>query len=672
MRAAISIARCCRRLRYSLLALAFGAAVLPGRAQYLEPPQQTATGPRIRYIRFDVEAEQSHQTGSAAGSSSTSQRLYLSPVLGIAWDYFIYHPDLVNFQILAEPGYVWQKSGPSGALTTENDFLLTGNFSATLLQLKPYSTTIYANASHDTHQYDFFNTVTEDVKSYGALTGYRTGPVPVTLAFDKTYRDTTGFDSHSKSDQATLNLHAQNERKEHDFTEFSYQYNDYNNTYNDSNQKFADSSSFHYVTLTDTEHFTRSVLDSSVLYNHADTDGSPSDAANAMLNYSYEHTPQLRSLYDYTFSRFANQGGDTVINFGRAGLQHQLYESLQSSADIHGSHQNSTFQGAKLDLSSVGTDVGLNYTKRLGTWGRLFIGNSATFDFTDQESSGTSVFIANEPHTLVSGVPARLDQPRVITIVSVTTTPANGNIPLTENLDYTVDRSTDPWQIQIVPTSLIIVSPAQVLVNYTVEPNPSGSYTTFSDQPQIRLDLWDGMVGIYARYNYTENHANDPGFVLEDIREVQVGADFSRRGWRFNANYTDRKSSFFDYYAYSLSEGYSGRLTAESSLGVDLHQRWSFYPNNNGSTNVAEEVDFYDFMIRYDWHPLHNLEWAAEGGYQIQRGQGLNQDLFVARTYVKWLVGKLDIHLGYEYQNQQYTAQKRDRNFVFVRMTRSF
>jgi hypothetical protein len=46
--------------------------------------------------------------------------------------------------------------------------------------------------------------------------------------------------------------------------------------------------------------------------------------------------------------------------------------------------------------------------------------------------------------------------------------------------------------------------------------------------------------------------------------------------------------------------------------------------------------------------------------------------LFVARTYLKWLVGKLDIHFGYEYQNQQYTAQKRDRNFVFVRMTRSF
>jgi outer membrane protease len=110
----------------------------------------------------------------------------------------------------------------------------------------------------------------------------------------------------------------------------------------------------------------------------------------------------------------------------------------------------------------------------------------------------------------------------------------------------------------------------------------------------------------------------------------------------------------------------------DSNLGIDLHQRWTFYPDSGSSTNQASEVDFYDFMVRYDWRPVRNLDWGVEGGYQIQRGQGMNQDLFVARTFVKWLVGKLDIHIGYEYQNQKYTAQRRDRNFVYLRATRTF
>src|SRR5215471_4423328 len=193
------------RPRAALLSLTI-LAVTPsaGWAQYsyLEQPQGTIGLPKFQYIKVDVEAEKSSQR-STLGTQSQYERLYLAPALGITWDYYIYHQDLFNFSILAEPGYSWQVSGPPDGLSHRDDVLLNGTLTGRLLQLKPYATTVYATSTHNTHQYDFFNSVIEDSHSFGAVTGYRTGPVPVTLSFQKITRDTTGFNYDTASDQMT-------------------------------------------------------------------------------------------------------------------------------------------------------------------------------------------------------------------------------------------------------------------------------------------------------------------------------------------------------------------------------------------------------------------------------------------------------------------------------------
>jgi len=652
-----------------MLWLMIGTLSVEAQYRYLEQPQETLNVPRLKYLRLDVEAEQSSQE-SALGSQSSYERLYVAPAIGIGWDHFIYHPDLLNFSILAEPGYSWQESGPPGSKRERNDVLLNGTFNGRLLQLKPYATTLFANSTHNTHQYDFFNSVIEDAQSYGLLTGYRERPVPVTLTFQRTTRDTSGLSYDTKSDQITLDLHARNERKLQDFTDFSYQYSQYDSTTGDALSRFHDTSDFSYVTVTDTEHFHKSVLTSTLLFDQSESTESTSDDLNLRLNYTVEHTANFRSLYDYSFLRFATDNGDGLQNNARAGVQHQLYESLSSYGDLHGTTANSSFGGSSFDLVSGGTTIAVNYTKRLGDWGRLTIGNSASYDLTEQETTGTILFVSKESHALPSGQWVRLNQPRVIAISSVTTDAAHGEIPVTENVDYFVDRTRNPWQLQRNPLSIILTdSNNVVLVTYTAQSNPSGSYSTFSDQAQIRLDLWKGMLGLFARYSFSDNHANAPGFVLENVQEFQAGADFYYRGLRLNANYTDRKSTLFNYYSYNLSEGYSSALFPHWSIGVDLNQRWSFYPD---SGKFSYEVTYYDFIARASWHPITTIEWSTEAGYELQRGNGLDQDLFVGRSYLNWLIGKLDIHLGYEFQNQEFTAEKRERHFVFVRARRSF
>jgi hypothetical protein len=109
----------------------------------------------------------------------------------------------------------------------------------------------------------------------------------------------------------------------------------------------------------------------------------------------------------------------------------------------------------------------------------------------------------------------------------------------------------------------------------------------------------------------------------------------------------------------------------DSSIAVDFNQRWSYYPAG-GPDNTSYSISYYDFIARYVWHPVARLTWSAEAGYQLRRGNGFDEDLFVARTYLKWLLGRLDLHLGYEFQDQKYVIDERQRHFVFLRARRNF
>jgi hypothetical protein len=114
---------------------------------------------------------------------------------------------------------------------------------------------------------------------------------------------------------------------------------------------------------------------------------------------------------------------------------------------------------------------------------------------------------------------------------------------------------------------------------------------------------------------------------------------------------------------------------SHSSLGVDLNQQWNINssPSVDGQpAALNQHMDFYNFMLRYEWRPLPRLTWSSQIGYQRQQGFGLDQNLFAVRTYLNWMMGKLEFHLGYQHENQELTHETRSRDFVFLRARRSF
>ena len=665
-----------RHLKYlpasiASLVLATGAARPGAQSIYLAQKQEQFSAPRVEYFKTDIELDDI-SSSSLAGGSTQTQRIYVAPVVGIGWDSFIYHPDLLTFSVLAEPGYNWQQYNYGGTTSSQNSVLVNGNFTATILQMKPYATTVNYSRSHDEYQYDFFNSSIVDQEIFGATTGWREGAVPFTVSYQHTTRDSSGLSLNSTTDSTTVSLHASNTRLHGDNTVLDYQFTGYDSSSTDAQQKFTDSSETHYLAIADVEHFGKATLGSSLTWNHQENVGAPADDVNAMLDFGMEHNAHLRSFASYSVDHYTTEGTESLNQLLRAGLAHQLYESLTTTFDVHGTLANNNSFGSTVDQQSVGAAIALNYSKHLGAWGTLTVGENLALDQTHQDSSGSELFINNESHTVPLTGLFFLNTPREISVVSIKD--STGTITLVPGLggDYLINTTTDPWQIQIFTTGPNHIAVGQnVQVSYLVQPNPTGDYSTLGEQFQVRLSFWHDRADLYARYNSTENQASSAAFVLENISEFQAGADVTWHGLRADATYTDRQSSLYDYQSFALSEGYSLKTGLHSTAGMDLRQQWSEYPGGSG-TNSSQNVTYYSFTSRFEWHPLAGLSWNNEAGYEEQRGAGADQDLIVLRSYLNWLIGKLDFRLGYEFQNQQYTLEKNQRNFVYVRLRRNF
>ena len=666
----------------ALLALVTGASRVAGQdyyyyMQYIQQENPPLTVPQLRYAAVNVEAEQNNYNPKQGGGGSNTKRIYVAPTVGIGWNYYVYHPDLLSFSTLFEPGYEWQQYEGTGGSHNDNATLLNGNATATLLKLKPYSTTFSYDRSHEDYHYDFFNSATVDTERWNANTGYREGPVPTVLNFDHSHTDSSGLNYNSTSDQTSIDVRAQNERQRSNLTSLEYQYTEYSSTSSDSSQTFNNFTTLQNLSINDVEHFDKSSLGSSLFYNHSGGDQVPADDVNLMLNYDWEHTPHLRSFYGYSFSDYSSDGNEAMNNSGHAGIQHQLYDSLTTTLDVTGGHASSDSGGSILDVNTVGTDGTLNYSKRLGDWGHLSMGESASYTYTDQTSSGTQLYIANESHTVPPTFFFFLNQPRDISFVSLTDgkgliTYVRGPDNSSGGGDYNVITTSDPWQIRINPGGPNTIVPGTVVrANYYAQPNPSGSYSTFNNSAQIRIDFWHDRAGLYARYNFTRNHADSPGFVFENVDEFQVGGDLNWGRLRLDANYTARSSSLYDYQAVNTSESYILLASAKYSASINGHQEWSWYPGS-GTNNATQNITYYSFTGRFGWRPVSGLEWNNEAGYNTQHGGGFDQTFIVARSYLSWVIGKLDIHLGYEFEHQDYPSQTQERNFVFLRLRRNF
>lgn len=664
-------------LKYCVALLLWLASAPLSRAQYRDWIQQQEVSefyglPRPQYLRTDVEYE--HDTlGSSGAPNQDLSRLYVMPRLGISWNNYIYHPYLLTYTMLFEPGYEWQNQTVNQQSTELNRLILDGTFRVRLLEAKPYATTLSYSQSHDQAKYGFFDTAIVDSQAWGVASGYRDGPVPVDVSLTQTHENDRDFTDTTLTDETFLNLHAHNDRERGNNTLLDYQFLQFDRTLKGSGYNVSDKNDGNFVSLSDMEYFDHSNLKSAAWLDAINSDASSSSDLNLAESYTVNHSGGLQSFYDYSLSQFSGNNVDALQNYAVAGIHHQLFESLATTVQIQGSQFSSSAPGSSYDYQSAGTTASADYTKCLGSWGHLYLDNSTSYNFTQQQTTGSQLQINNESHVVPTNCIVSLKEPRELAVLSVT---ASNSIPLQAGLDYTLIQNTDPWQIKINQTLGSKIQPGTtILVTYTVQANPSGNYSTFANQAQIRVTFFHDSLGVFARYTFSDNSASSTNLLVADDELFEAGADFTWHNLSLSGNYTDENSTFYRNRSYNLLEDYTMALSPRSSFGVDLTQQW----NTTSSSGVGglpalpqENSQFYNFMAHYEWHPAFRFNWNTEVGYQKATGFGLDQNLFAARTYVNWMVGNLQFNLGYEHENQQLPRETRAQDFVFLRARRDF
>lgn len=620
------------------------------------------------YTGVEVEAQRESRSSSATSGNFSAERIYVAPNVGAELGGSIYHPNLFRFTLSGEGGYGWQETTSFGANNqevsrTDSSILQRYSVNAVILGTKPYAITLMTDKTRAFREVDVFNRVTVDTQSYGAIFGYNSGPVPFSIHLRHMEEQQSDLFLNTDLEQDTLELKANNERSESSRSGLFYNVGRYKR---DTLGIFEDSGTYQTVTLNDFEQFGpggKYILNSGVNFNQVDNDLSPSDNLNLSESLSVDHRPNVQSFYDYNFNYFTSGPVEGNGHFARAAVQHQLYESLTSRFDVHGDTLSTSTAGSSQDQYRYGLGLNEQYSKRLGTWGRLHIGNYAVHDWEERQSDGGVFTVVDERVTLVDGQIVLLKQPQVLFVSRVTD--LSGTITYIEGLDYEIISHGNLTEIRRRFTSRDIPPGATVLVDYTTASSSSGGFTTFSDQFSVRLELFDNLLALYSRLSWIE-HSTTEKFVLEDVFSTETGAELSWRWLRASAEYETRDSNLIMYRAINLQESLFFNPTSDSSLSFDFRQRWAEFPREERS------VEDYSFVTRFTIRLTSYLNYSVAGGVRWEQGGFFDQRQATARSELDFAMGKLKALLGYEFNNDEVGHELRDRHFAYLRVRRYF
>ena len=616
------------------------------------------------FTEMDVEAEAVSE--SAGGSHYSSDRLYLAPTVGLDLSGSIYHPNFLQFNLKGQGGYIEDdvtvRNGSSQTSSHQTSFLQNYDLNLLFLESKPYAVGLTASRTHNFEELDAFNQAIVDSQSYAGHMGYTAGPVPFSVAVKHLDETETGIQYNSIYKQDDIMLNAENTRT-NGTTTVAWDIGRYENNTAGSTQN----ETYQYGNFLDSEKFGReNHLDSTANFNQESSDASQAGTTRSVSvqeNLSLRHNQSWDSFYNYNFNNFYVEPAETDTHYGTIGVRNQLFQSLSSEWDVHGSLQDASAPGSSSSANMYGAGNSETYNKQISDWGHLTVGNVVRYDFQQENNSGALTSVFGEQHVLKDGTPTFLTQP-LVTAVTRVTDPTGTRLYI-RGLDYNYFQAGQLTEIERIPTSMILTNGSTVVVNYTVQSQPSGSFTTFTEQFQVRLDMFNGLLGIYTELGSVENHSA-ASFVLENSFDTLSGVDLTWRWLRAGGAYETESGNLIDYNALSAYESATFQPSSTSTISVDGRERWARYPQEDLN------VDDYTLTTRFTEQLGTKLVFSAQAGVWKEQGGPMAQTLFTAGTQVKYNIGKLFLSLAYQFNQQDTVSGSNLRNFISFTGRRDF
>ncbi|HUC85921.1 MAG TPA: hypothetical protein VL970_12065 [Candidatus Acidoferrales bacterium] len=624
-----------------------------------------------------LEVDGSEETMRINGVNSVYDTLFITPTVGLKGSGSIYHPNLLAFDFDGDLGWGLNQMTTTspGYRQSINEYDVLDRYlvDINLLQEKPYNASFFASQDHTYRDYGSFDTFTVDSTEDGGRINWNSGDYSINTDFG--YRDETdtGLIDSSEVRETYFNFVGINKRKSGQTT-LTASWEQFDNILNFGSITSQSES----VGIADSETFgSRQQITAAtgVSYSHADYADQKTDTINATENVNIHHTPNIDSflVFDYQLAD-QNPASDTYVQ-SDVGVRHQLYESLTSTLDVHGSYQDNSAAGASSSTDLYGIGLSENYVKRLQSWGHLTMSGGIVADHVDDSATGSAVGTIDETHqvylpTSAQYRPVYLNQPQVIaSSIQVT---AGGQL-LVEGSDYEVIPSGDLTEIRLItpPSShlqqlLGTSDNLAISVSYQSDSAINASYEQLTSNYQIRLDLF-GRFGIYGRMNWLENDA-PPIVLTQTLTDFVGGVDYNWRWLRAGAEYEDYDSNYSQYTALRFFQSANFNLDRRSNLSLNLDETFYDYAQEGDQT-------LYQLMTRYSVKLWSSLSCYVQGGASLQDVFGTQQVIGSAQTGFSWSYGKLSVRAGYEYNSQSIKSGavtenlEKDRVFLYLKRT---
>jgi len=232
-------------------------------------------------------------------------------------------------------------------------------------------------------------------------------------------------------------------------------------------------------------------------------------------------------------------------------------------------------------------------------------------------------------------------------------------------IDYAIEQNGQRTFIRLVAGTTIPPN-SVVSVDYHATPAGSGSYVSISDYASVRVDLWHGLWGVYARVGVAENNAPS-ALLVQTINTYAFGTDFNWHWFTAGAEYDIYNSNQNRYRAGRLYQTVNFNLDAATSVGANAAQSFIDYLDEGRREEDYRLISFYRRNIS------SNLRFNVEAGFDIHRGPGVDQTLVAFRQSLDYLIGKTSISATYDYEYSLYLdSEQRNNNLFSLRVRRNF
>ena len=631
----------------------------------VDPPQLRLAA-EVEGLRESIHSSQSE--------SSTHKSLTVTPLLGMKLTGYVYHPNLLSFEIDGEVGlgYDTDEVSSSSFSQTRDGHQDIERYDVQLhfLDAKPYHAAFYASQDRFYRNYDFFNSATVDTARYGGRMDWRVQKFDLNLEAGYREENASGLNGDSRFGDTYLNFNGEHQRTR-GRTAISYNFDELSQSFDGLDSQ----GTTHAVYLSDSETLgcrQQIVLATAAGYSRFDYINSQTETFTASENVKVHHSEKLDSFAYADYSHSDQSPASSSVLYGAAGVRHHGPPELHSSLEAHGSYDDYSTQGSSGSNDRYGVTLREEFVKALNHWGRLSAGATVTGDHVDRNLSGYILSIPTEPYSVYApgSGPGNnfLRNPNIIvaTIEVRTTTgllvPPGGN--------YTVNVIGLQTEIRRVPGSLLLPTDGMsVIVSYNYVAPPTSQYESLNSSAQIRLDIHD-LVGVYARINWLDNNA-PPEALVQDLTDWVGGADIHWRWFRAGAEYEDYDSNYSRYQAARFFQALNFRLDDSANVGFNFNQIFYEYAESQGGRETQ-----YQFTGHLDTQLTRWLNWNIEGGYYLRDYASVNEDWVAARTGLSASWGKLTFRTGYQYNHQlidqTFSREERERNFFYVYARRTF